>query len=67
MYFFCASPGTLVSGIGACDVALVGHVEAERGDALAEAGDAEGRRPHVHAAPAAAEVQRHADDVNGFA
>jgi hypothetical protein len=24
-----------------------------------------GRRPHVDAAPAAAEIERHADDVNG--
>ena len=33
---------------------------------LAEAGDAERRRPHVDAAAAAAEVERHADDVDGF-
>ena len=33
---------------------------------LAEAGDAERRRPHVDAAPAAAEVEGNADDVDGF-
>ena len=41
--------------------------QAERGELLAEAGDAERRRPHVDAAAAGAEIQRHADEVNRFA
>ncbi len=48
------------------EIAFVDDGVAERGDALAEAGDAKRRRPHVDAAPAAAEVERHADDVNGL-
>ena len=46
------------------EVAFVDDRVAERGDALAEAGDAKRRRAHVDAAPAAAEIERHADDVN---
>ena len=37
-------------------------VQAERGQLLAEAGDAKRRRPHVGAAAVAAEIERHADD-----
>ena len=48
------------------EVALVDDRVAERGEPLAEAGDAERGRPHVDAAPAAAEVERHADDVDGL-
>ena len=36
------------------------------GELIAESGNAKRRRPHVGAAPVAAEVQRHADDVNGL-
>ena len=46
-------------------VALVDDAQAERGELLAEAGDAKRRRPHVGAAPVAAEIERHADDVDG--
>ena len=42
---------------------MVDDSVSERGDPLVEAGDAERRGPHVHAAPPAAEVERHADDV----
>ena len=45
-------------------VAFVDDGVAERGDLLAEPGDAERGRPHVDAAPAAAKVERHADDVH---
>ena len=44
----------------------VDHVRPSAGDLIAESGDAERRRPHVDAAPAAAEVEGHADDVDGF-
>src|SRR5207247_448220 len=47
-------------------IASVGDGVAERADALADAGDAERRRPHVDAAPSATEIERHADDVNGL-
>ena len=46
-------------------IALVDDGVAEGGEPLAEAGDAKRRRPHVHAAPAAAEIERHADHVDG--
>ena len=48
------------------EIAFVDDRVAERGNALAEAGDPECRRPHVDAAPVAAEVERHADEVNGL-
>ena len=47
-------------------VALVDDRVTQRKDPLAEAGDSEGGWPHVDAAPVAAEVQRDADDVDGF-
>ena len=47
-------------------VALVDDRVAERSDPLAETGNAERGRPHVDAAPAAAEVERHADHMNRF-
>ena len=48
------------------EIAFVDDGVAKRGDALTEAGDPQCRRPHVHAAPVAAQVKRHADDVNDF-
>ena len=48
------------------DVALVDDGEAETRELLADAGDAERRRPHVGAAAIAAEVERYADDVDGL-
>ena len=66
MYFLCSSRSVLRFGNRRRQVALVDDGVAERGDLLAEAGDAERRRPHVDAAPAAAEVERHADDVDRF-
>ena len=47
-------------------IALVDDGDAEAGEAIAEAGDAKRRRPHVHAAAVAAEVEGHADDVDRF-
>ena len=44
------------------DVAQVFHLVAERRQARVEAGHAQRRRPHVHAAPALAQVERRADD-----
>ena len=49
---------------GGGQVALVDHRVAERGDLLAEPGDAKRRRPHVDAASAGAEVERHANQVH---
>ena len=46
-------------------IAFVDDREAERGEVLAEAGDAKRRRPHVHAAAVAAEIERHADHMDG--
>ena len=45
-------------------VALVDDRMAERGDLRVDAGDAQRRGTHVDAAPALAEVERHADDVD---
>src|SRR3954466_15444843 len=45
-------------------VARVGDGQAQGGEPLAEAGNAERRGTHVHAAPIASEVERNADDVN---
>ena len=39
---------------------------AQCGELLAKPGDAEGGRSHVDAAPAAAEVERDTDDVDGL-
>ena len=47
-------------------IAFVDDRIAECGELLAKPGDAERGRPHVDAAPAAAEVERDADDVDGF-
>ena len=66
MYFFRSSAGRCVSGIGAGRSPLSTTRAAERRDAVAEAGDPERRRSHVDAAAAAAEIERHADDVNGL-
>ncbi len=65
MYFLPGSPADVVSGIGATEIPIVHDRHAERRQALAEPGNAEGGRPHVDAAAVAAEVERHADDVNG--
>ena len=46
------------------DVAAILHVMAERGEPIADARDAHGRRPHVHAAASAAEIERHADQMD---
>ena len=53
-----------VSGIGDGEVAFVDDRAAERRELFAEAGNAEGGRPHVDAAAAATEIERHADDVD---
>ena len=45
-------------------VAAVRHRVAQRGQAVAEAGDAQSRGAHVDPAPVGAQVQRHADDVH---
>ncbi len=45
-------------------VAFVGDVETERAQAIRKSGDAKRRRSHVHAAPAAAEIQGNADEMN---
>src|SRR6185436_12641144 len=45
-------------------VAAIDDRAAERDDLIAKARDPHRRRPHVHAAPRAAEVKRHADDVD---
>ena len=47
-------------------VAFVDDRVAQCGKLLAKPGDAEGGRSHVDAAPAAAEVEGHTDDVDGF-
>ena len=47
-------------------IAFVDERAAEGGDAFAESGDPERGRSHVDAAAVAAEIQRHADDVDGF-
>src|SRR5262249_15861325 len=47
-------------------IAFVTAGVAERADALSDARNAERRRPHVDAAPSAAEIERHADDVDGL-
>jgi hypothetical protein len=47
-------------------VAFVDNLEAKPRDLLAKPRDAERRRPHVGAATVAAEVERDADDVDGF-
>ena len=46
------------------EIALVDDRHAERGQAFAEAGNPERGGSHVDAAAVAAEIQRHADDVN---
>ena len=46
------------------EIAFVHDRDPERGQPLAEAGDAKRRRPHVDAAAVAAEVERDADDVD---
>src|SRR5213594_3668473 len=47
-------------------IALVDDGKTERRELIAEAGNTEGRRPHVHTAASAAEVERNADDMDGF-
>ena len=46
------------------DVAAVGDLVAERLKARLQSGYAHGRRAHVHAAPAGAQVERHAHHAN---
>ena len=67
MYFLLGSPSRLDFGDRRHQVALVDDRDAERGQPLAEPGDAERGRPHVDAAAVAAEIERHADDVDGTA
>ena len=66
MYFFCSVPGVLRLADRNGDVALVGHGNAERRDPFAEPGDAKRRRPHVDTSPAAAEIERNADEMDGY-
>ena len=47
-------------------VAAINDRAPERGNLIAQTGDPECRRPHVHTTPIAAQVEWHADDVNGF-
>ncbi len=47
------------------EIAFVDDPVAEDLETFAEPGDPERGRAHVDAAPVAAEVERHADDVNG--
>ena len=47
-------------------IAFVDDRVAECGEPFSEPGYAERRRSHVDTAPAAAKVERHADDVDGF-
>ena len=47
-------------------VALIHRGAAERGNPLAQAGNPQRRRPHVHPAPSAAEVEGRADQMNGL-
>ena len=65
MYFLRGSPERLDLRDRRDEVAGVDDRDAQRREPLAEAGDAERRRPHVDAAAVAAEIERHADDVNG--
>ena len=46
------------------EVALVHHLVTQLGEALGEAGDADGGRSHVHTPPAGAEVHGDAEDVD---
>jgi len=46
-------------------IAFVDHREAERGEVLVQACNAKCRRPHVHAAAVAAEIQGYADHMDG--
>ena len=64
MYFLLGSPSALVSGIGATRSPSSTTGMPSAGQPLAEAGDPKRRRPHVDAAAVAAEIERHADDVN---
>jgi hypothetical protein len=63
MYFLLGSPNAFRDRRH--EVARVHDGNAESGQALAESGDAERGRPHVHAAPVAAKIQGNADDVYG--
>jgi hypothetical protein len=49
------------------DVAEVGDPVAEGGQLVGQSGNAEGGRSHVGAPAVPAEVERGADDVDGFA
>src|SRR5438034_4092251 len=49
---------------GRREIAFVDDDAAEAADSFAETGDAQGGGPHVDAAPVAAEIERHADDVH---
>ena len=64
MYFCSRIAFVLRLGIRRDDVAFVAHAMAERREPLANAGDADRRGAHVHAAPSAAQIERHADDVD---
>jgi hypothetical protein len=54
----------LCLGNRGCEVAFVDDGAADAGQALAESCDSDGRRAHVDAAPAAAQVERHSMHVN---
>jgi hypothetical protein len=47
------------------EIALVDHLAAQRRNLAIESGNAERGRSHVDAVPSRAEVERHADDVDG--
>ena len=58
--------GRRLPGVARADqVAAVDHVEAARGQRLAQAGDAQRLRAHRRAARAGADVGRHADQGHG--
>ena len=57
--------GLLRLGNRHLEVALVRHRVAELLNPLVEPGDSQRGRPHVDASPSSAEVERHADDVDG--
>jgi hypothetical protein len=47
-------------------IAFVDHLTSELRDRLANSGDADRRRPHIHAATGTAEIEWNADDVDRF-
>src|SRR5687768_5107236 len=62
--FLARIAGALLFGNRRRHIALVAHRDAELRQMLGQAGNAEGRRPHVGAAAIPAEIQRDAADVD---